>query len=111
MFTPSLSERNDFVACMDAIGKVKGSGTLPQTEIEEPEGLPAFDPQPVRNCWITGIAEVAQLVFVGQRMVEVRCLPTFIIDQPGEEFGQSRIFWKMGGIVHPGMQGAKKLCG
>jgi len=61
-------------------------------------------------CWISGIAEVAQVVFVRKRMVEVQYLRTSITDQQGEEFGELRIFWKTGGIIHPGRPGAKKLC-
>jgi hypothetical protein len=48
---------------------------------------------------------------VRKRMVEVQDLRTSITDQQREEFGQLRMFWKMGGIVHAGIQGAKKLCG
>jgi len=79
--------------------------------LQEPGGLLAFDPQPARYCWINGTAEVARLVFVRKRMVEVQDLRPSITDQQREEFGQLRMFWKMGGIVHAGIQGAKKLCG
>jgi len=115
MFTPSPSEKNDFVAYMDSIGKVEGTHCLIECNTARSryseEGLLAFDPQRVRYSWISGFAEVAQVVFVRQRMVEVQCLRTSITDQQHEEFGQLKIFWKMGGIVHPGMQGAKKPCG
>jgi hypothetical protein len=102
---------------MDSIGKVEGThcliewNTAASRYSEEPEALLAFDPQLVRYCWITGIAEVARVVFVGKRMVEVQWFRTSTTDQQPEEFGQLRISWKMGGIVHPGMQGAKMLCG
>jgi len=67
--------------------------------------------QLVCDCRISGIAEVAQLVFVRQRMVEVQELRTSTTDQQGEEFGQVRTSWKMGGIVRAGIPEAKKLCG
>ena len=102
---------------MDSIGKVEGThcsiewNTAASRYSEEAEGLLAFAPQPVSDSWISGVAEVAQVVFVRQRMVEVQHLRTSITDQQREEFGEFRIFWKMGGIVHPGRPGAKKLCG
>lgn len=116
-FTPSLSERNDFVAYMGSIGKVEWThcliewNTAASRHSEEPEGLLALDSQPVCYSWIAGIAEVALVVFVRKRMVEVHCLRTSITHQQREEFSQLRIFWKIGGIVHVGMQGVKKLCG
>jgi hypothetical protein len=73
-------------------------------------GRLALDGRLVCYCWITGIAKVAQAVFVRKRMVEVQCLRTSMTDQQPEEFGQLGIFGKMGGIVDVGMQGAKMLC-
>jgi hypothetical protein len=116
-FTRSLSERNDFVAHMDSIGKVEGTHCLIEWNTarsrysEKPEGLLALDPWLVCCSWITGIAEVALVVFVRKRMVEVQYLRTSITNQQREEFGELSIFWKMGGIVDPGRPGAKKLCG
>ena len=54
---------------------------------EEPEGLLALDPQLVCYSWITGIAEVAQVVFVRKRLVEVQYLRTTISDEQRQEFG------------------------
>ena len=55
---------------------------------EEPEGLLALDPQLVCYSWITGIQEVAQIVFVRKRLVEIQYLQTTITDQQRQEFGQ-----------------------
>src|SRR3989441_584314 len=55
---------------------------------EEPDGLLALDPQLVCYSWITGIAEVAQVVFVRKRLVEVQYLQTTITDEQRQEFGQ-----------------------
>ena len=102
---------------MDSIAKVEGThcliewNTAASRYSEEPEGVLAFDPQLVRDSWISGFAEVAQVVFVRKRMVEVQYLRTSTTDQQREEFGQVGIFRKMGGIVQPGIPGAKKLCG
>jgi hypothetical protein len=64
---------NDFVAYVDAIGKLDGTRCLLEWKTsssrypEEPEGLLALDPQLVCYSWMTGIAEVAQVVFVRKR--------------------------------------------
>ncbi|HEU0046319.1 MAG TPA: hypothetical protein VFQ43_01785, partial [Nitrososphaera sp.] len=54
---------------------------------EEPEGLLALDPQLVCYSWITGIAEVAQVVFVRKRLVEIQYFRTVISNEQREEFG------------------------
>ena len=54
---------------------------------EEPDGLLALDPQLVCYSWMTGISEVAQVVFVRKRLVEVQYLRTTITDQQRNEFG------------------------
>jgi hypothetical protein len=55
---------------------------------EEPEGLLALDPQLVCYSWITGITEVAQVIFVRKRLVEVQYLRTKITDEQRAEFGR-----------------------
>ena len=52
-----------------------------------PKGLLALDPQLICYSWITGIAEVAQVVFVRKRLVEVQYLRTTISEEQREEFG------------------------
>ncbi len=92
-FTRSLSQTNDFVAYVDAIGKVDGTSCLIEWKTtasrysEEPKGLLALDPQMVCYSWISGIAEVAQVVFVRKRQVEVQYLRTTITDEQRNEFG------------------------
>jgi Arc/MetJ family transcription regulator len=46
---------------------------------EEPEGLLALDPQLVCYSWMTGISEVAQVVFVRKR--EERILSRLLFDE------------------------------
>ena len=48
----------------------------------------ALDPQLVCYSWMTGISEVAQVVFVRKRFVEVQYLRTTITDEQRLEFGQ-----------------------
>jgi len=92
-FTRSILEKNDFVAHVDAIGKVDGTRCLIEWKTTasrysvEPEGLLALDPQLVCYSWITGIAEVAQVVFVRKRLVEIQYLRTSITNQQRQEFG------------------------
>src|SRR5205814_7272868 len=93
-FTRPLSGRNDFVAYIDALGKLDGQGCLLEWKTasarypEQPEGVLALDPQLVCYSWITGISEVAQVVFVRKRLVEIQYLHTAITDEQRREFGQ-----------------------
>ena len=85
--------RNEFVAYIDGIGKLEGTRCLLEWKTssrrytEEPDGLLALDPQLVCYSWITGISEVAQVVFVRKRLVEVQYLRTTITDAQRQEFG------------------------
>src|SRR5207302_2407495 len=85
--------KNDFIAYVDAIGKLDGTPCLLEWKTsssrysEQPEGLLALDPQLICYSWITGIADVAQVVFVRRRLVEVQYLRTRITDAQREEFG------------------------
>ena len=81
------TDEQDFVAYVDAIGHLDGTRSLLEWKTtasrypEEPEGLLALDPQLVCYSWITGIAEVAHVVFVRKRLVEVQYLRTTITDR------------------------------
>jgi hypothetical protein len=92
-FNRPVAGKNDFVAYIDAIGKLDGTRCLLEWKTsssrypEEPEGLLSLDPQLVCYSWITGIAEVAQIVFVRKRLVEVQYLRTTISDEQRQEFG------------------------
>ncbi len=93
-FERPLSAGNDFVAYVDAIGQLDGSDCLLEWKTtsarypEQPEGLLALDPQLVCYSWITGIPEVAQVVFVRKRLVEIQYFRTTITDEQRQEFGQ-----------------------
>jgi hypothetical protein len=52
-----------------------------------PKGLLALDPQLICYSWVTGISEVAQVVFVRKSLVEVQYLHTTITDDQQKEFG------------------------
>ena len=91
-FTCSIHSGNDFVAYVDAIGRVDGTECLIEWKTtsarypEEPDGLLALDPQLVCYSWITGISEAAQVVFVRKRLVEVQYLRTTISEAQRQEF-------------------------
>ena len=90
----NLSDTNDFVAYVDAVGQLDGTRCLLEWKTtssrypEQPDGLLALDPQLVCYSWITGISEVAQVVFVRKRLVEIQYLKTTISDEQRDEFGQ-----------------------
>lgn len=92
-FTRSLEGQNDFVAYVDAIGRLDGHNCLLEWKTsscrypEEPEGLLALDPQLICYSWITGISEVAQIVFVRKSLVEIQYLHAVIADEQRLEFG------------------------
>jgi CRISPR/Cas system-associated exonuclease Cas4 (RecB family) len=93
-FTRPVAGNNDFVGYIDAIGRLDGKRCLLEWKTSssrypaEPKGLLSLDPQPVCYSWITGIAEVAQVVFVRKRLVEVQYLRTTITNEQREEFGR-----------------------
>jgi PD-(D/E)XK nuclease superfamily len=92
--TRPLANGREFVAYIDAIGKLDGTGCLLEWKTtssrypEEPAGVLALDPQLLCYSWMTGISEVAQVVFVRKRLVEVQYLRTTITDEQRREFGQ-----------------------
>ena len=93
-FTREVAGKSDFVSYVDAIGKLHGKRCLLEWKTsssryrEEPEGLLSLDPQLVCYSWITGIADVAQVVFVRTSLVEIQYLRTIITDEQREEFGR-----------------------
>jgi hypothetical protein len=82
------------VAYIDAIGTLDGTRCLLEWKTssshypEEPKGPVALDPQLVCYSWMTGFSEVAQVVFVRKRLVEIQYLRTTITDEQRQEFGR-----------------------
>jgi len=93
-FTRPIGEKNDFVAYIDGVGELDGKRCLLEWKTsssrypQEPEGLLSLDPQLVCYSWMTGITEVAQVVFVRKSLVEVQYLHTTITDEQRQEFGR-----------------------
>ena len=93
-FVRPLPGGNEFVAYVDAIGKLDGRGCLLEWKTtsarypEEPDGLLSLDPQLLCYSWMTGVSEVAQVVFVRKRLVEIQYFRTTITDEQRREFSQ-----------------------
>jgi CRISPR/Cas system-associated exonuclease Cas4 (RecB family) len=93
-FERAISPDNNFIAYVDAIGHMDGSRCLVEWKTsssrypEEPQGLLGLDPQLICYSWMTGIADVAQVVFVRKRLVEIQYFRTTITDAQRQEFGR-----------------------
>src|SRR5512142_2051715 len=83
-----------FVGYVDAIGELDGSRTIIDWKTSSscyparPHGLAALDPQLVCYSWATGIPDVALVVFVRKRLVEIQYLHATISDAQRQEFGR-----------------------
>ncbi len=90
----SLSNGNEFIAYIDAIGELDGQPylidwkTTTSRYTEEPRGLLSLDPQLTRYSWISGIRNVALVVFVRKRYPEIQYLKTSITEEWQKQFGQ-----------------------
>jgi PD-(D/E)XK nuclease superfamily len=90
----SLPGTNEFVAYIDALGYLDGTRCLIDWKTttsrypEEPEGLLGLDPQLVCYSWISGISEVAFVVFVRKQAPEIQYLRATISEEQRGEFGR-----------------------
>ena len=89
-----LSGGAEFVSYLDAVGEVDGVRCLIDWKTttsrysESPEGLLSLDPQLTCYSWISGIPEVALVVFVRKHAPEVQYLRATISEEQREEFGR-----------------------
>jgi CRISPR/Cas system-associated exonuclease Cas4 (RecB family) len=87
-----LSESSEFVAYIDALGRLDDKRYLLEWKTsgarypEEPSGLFSLDQQLIAYSWITGISEVAIVVFVRKKVPEIQYLQTVITEQQREEY-------------------------
>lgn len=90
--TKPLSPNNSFVAYLDAIGQLDGQTCLIDWKTttrrypDDHAGLLSLDPQLICYSWITGITQVAFVVFVRKHDPEIQYLRTSISEQQREEF-------------------------
>ena len=87
-----LSETSEFVAYIDALGTLDGKNCLLEWKTsgarypENPSGLYQLDQQLVAYSWITGISEVAIVVFVRKKEPEIQYVKTTITEQQRHEY-------------------------
>jgi hypothetical protein len=89
-----LPDGNQFVAYLDAIGELDGVRsvidwkTTSSRYVEEPKGLLSLDPQLLCYSWLTGMWEVAFVVFVRKNRPEIQYLRASITEDQRTEFGK-----------------------
>ena len=89
-----LDGHNDFVSYIDAIGEVDRNPCLIDWKTtssrysEEPEGLLSLDPQLICYSWVSGIPDVAFIVFVRKQSPEIQYLKATISEEQRREFGR-----------------------
>ena len=90
----SLPDNNEFVAYIDAVGELDGTTCLIDWKTttsrysEEPAGLLSLDPQLICYSWISGIQDVALVIFVRKSVPEIQYLKASITDEQGREYGR-----------------------
>jgi hypothetical protein len=90
----TLPGGNEFVAYLDALGEVDDRHsvidwkTTTSRYSTEPQGLLSLDPQLICYSWISGISEVALVVFVRKHAPEIQYLRTSISEEQRQEFGR-----------------------
>ena len=90
----ALPGNNEFVAYIDALGALDGREHLIDWKTttarypEEPEGLLTLDPQLICYSWISGISDVALVVFVRKQLPEIQYLKASISEEQRREFGR-----------------------
>jgi len=87
-----LPNANQFVSYIDAIGELDGQRCLIDWKTTtsrypvEPTGLLSLDPQLISYSWMTGISDVAFVVFVRKHQPEIQYLKTSISEEQSIEF-------------------------
>src|SRR5581483_8281887 len=90
----TLAGGNEFVSYIDAIGDLDGQRclidwkTTTSRYTEDPDGLLSLDPQLVCYSWISGISDVAFVVFVRKHLPEIQYLKATISDEQRRDFGR-----------------------
>jgi PD-(D/E)XK nuclease superfamily len=85
---------SDFLAYVDAIGELDGLRCIIDWKTttarypDNPAGLLALDPQLICYSWLTGIPEVAFVVFVRKHHPEIQYLKATISEAQRKEFGR-----------------------
>ncbi len=89
-----LPRNNGFLAYIDALGELDGQRCLIDWKTttsrysEEPDGLLSLDPQLICYSWISGISDVALVVFVRKIHPEIQYLRATISKEQRSEYGR-----------------------
>ncbi|MGD0955202.1 MAG: PD-(D/E)XK nuclease family protein [Candidatus Acidiferrales bacterium] len=92
--TRTLERGNEFVSYIDAIGELDGKRCLIDWKTttsrysEEPEGLLSLDPQLTCYSWVSGIPDVALVVFVRKQAPEIQYRKATISEEQRSDFGR-----------------------
>jgi hypothetical protein len=92
--TRTLEGGNEFVSYIDAIGELDGQKCLLDWKTtgsryaEAPDGLLSLDPQLICYSWMTGISDVAFVVFVRKHLPEIQYLKAMISEERRKDFGR-----------------------
>jgi len=90
----TLPGNNEFISYIDAIGTLDGKAclidwkTTTSRYTDEPHSLLTLDPQLICYSWISGICDVALVVFVRKQRPEIQYLKTSISEEQRREFGR-----------------------
>jgi len=92
--TRKLRGDAEFISYVDALAQLDGQPcvidwkTTSSRYAEEPDGLLALDPQLICYSWITGISDVAFVVFVRKQLPEIQYLKATISEEQRREYGR-----------------------
>ena len=92
--TRNLPGNNEFVAYIDALGELDGTGCLIDWKTttsrypDKPDGLLSLDPQMICYSWISGIPNVSVVVFVRKNVPEIQYLTAVITEEQRREYGR-----------------------
>jgi hypothetical protein len=85
---------NEFVSYIDTLGTLDGKEclidwkTTTSRYAEEPHSLLTLDPQLICYSWISGISDVALVVFMRKQQPEIQYLKASISEEQRREFGR-----------------------
>jgi hypothetical protein len=90
----TLPTGDEFISYIDAIGELDGTPCLIDWKTTTsrypggPDGLLSLDPQLVCYSWMSGISDVALVVFLRKKFCEIQYLRATITEEQRLEFGQ-----------------------
>lgn len=94
-FQKRLGPKDEFIAYVDAIGSLDGISptiidwkTTSSSYPSSPDGIVSLDQQLIAYSWITGIANVALVVFVRKKKPEIQYLRASISDTQRSDYAR-----------------------